>query len=50
MKQILRYSLVALLAVLTSSAYALKTVTLDFDNFRRNTLCWDISISNITVT
>ena len=32
MKQILRYSLVALLAVLTSSAYALKTVTLDFDN------------------
>ena len=32
MKQILRYSLVALLAVLTSSAYALKTVTIDFDN------------------
>lgn len=32
MNKILRYSLVALLAVLTSSTYALKTVTLDFDN------------------
>ena len=32
MNKILRYSLVALLAVLTSSTYAFKTVTIDFDN------------------
>ena len=32
MNKILRFSLLSLLAILTSSAYALKTVTIDFDN------------------
>ena len=32
MNKILRFSLLSLLAILTSSTYALKTVTIDFDN------------------
>ena len=32
MNKLLRFSLLSLLAILTSSTYALKTVTIDFDN------------------